>query len=65
MPEGTINKLTDKGFGFISTEDGRDFFFHFSSVEGARFEELWVGQLVTFTPDIGPKGPRAVNVKPA
>lgn len=63
MPEGTIKKITDKGFGFISTGNGQDMFFHSSSIEGARFDELREGQSVTFTEGRGPKGPRAENVR--
>lgn len=65
MPQGTIKKLTDKGFGFINTGDGQDMFFHSSGCQGVRFEELREGQSVTFTEGRGPKGPRAENVKPA
>jgi len=64
MAEGTIKRLTDKGFGFISNDSGHDFFFHMSSVEGARFEELREGQKVSFNEGRGPKGPRAENVRP-
>lgn len=64
MAEGTIKRLTDKGFGFISNESGNDFFFHMSSVEGVRFEELHEGQKVSFNEGRGPKGPRAENVRP-
>lgn len=63
MTEGTIKRLTDKGFGFISLASGPDIFFHMSSVEGVRFEELREGQKVTFTEGRGPKGPRAENVR--
>ena len=64
MAEGTIKKLTDKGFGFISTDGGKDLFFHSESVQGTTFEDLHEGQKVTFTAGQGPKGPRAENVKP-
>jgi len=64
MAEGTIKKLTDKGFGFIDTESGDDMFFHNSNLEGVTFEELQEGQRVSFTAGHGPKGPRAENVKP-
>lgn len=64
MAEGTIKRLTDKGFGFIATGSGKDMFFHMSNVEGARFEELSEGQKVSFTEGEGPKGPRAENVRP-
>ena len=63
MSEGTIKRLTDKGFGFISPASGPDIFFHMSNVEGTRFEELREGQKVSFTAGQGPKGPRAANVR--
>jgi CspA family cold shock protein len=63
MAEGTIKRLTDKGFGFIDTGSGQDLFFHMSAVEGARFEDLKQGQRVSFNVGQGPKGPRAENVK--
>ncbi len=62
MPQGTIKKLTDKGFGFIEGERG-DLFFHNSSLEGTTFEELSVGQQVEYEEGQGPKGPRAENVR--
>ena len=64
MAEGTIKRLTDKGFGFIDVGDDKDLFFHSSSLEGVRYEELQEGQRVSFTEGEGPKGPRAENVKP-
>ena len=64
MAEGTIKRLTDKGFGFISNESGSDLFFHMSSLDGVRFEELREGQKVSFVEGRGPKGPRAENVRP-
>jgi CspA family cold shock protein len=64
MAEGTIKKLMDKGFGFISTGKDKDLFFHSESVQGVRFEELREGQKVSFTEGRGPKGPRAENVTP-
>jgi len=64
MSEGTIRKLAEKGFGFIATDSG-DVFFHMSSLENARFEELSVGQKVTYEMGEGPKGPRAENVRVA
>ena len=63
MANGTIKKLTDKGFGFIRMDDGDDLFFHSSGVQGVGFEDLKEGQKVTFTEGQGPKGPRAENVK--
>ncbi len=64
MTEGTIKKLTEKGFGFIDTETGEDMFFHHSALEGVTYEQLHEGQRVSFTTGQGPKGPRAENVKP-
>ena len=62
MPEGTIKRLTDKGFGFIDTGAGQDVFFHMSNLEGVTYEELQEGQRVSYTDGEGPKGPRAENV---
>jgi CspA family cold shock protein len=64
MTEGTIKRLTDKGFGFIGTGSDKDLFFHHSSVEGVSYESLREGQRVSYTTSTGPKGPRAENVKP-
>jgi len=64
MAEGTIKRLTDKGFGFIDIGGDKDMFFHLSSLEGVTYEELQEGQRVTFTEGQGPKGPRAENVTP-
>jgi CspA family cold shock protein len=65
MAQGTIKRLTDKGYGFIETENGKDIFFHLSNLDGVRFEELYEGQAVTFNEGQGRKGPQAENVKPA
>jgi CspA family cold shock protein len=64
MPEGTIKRKTDKGFGFIDTGTDKDMFFHSSNVEGSEYELLEIGQRVSYTEGRGPKGPRAENVKP-
>ena len=64
MAEGTIKKLTDKGFGFIDTGSSKDLFFHSSNLEGIRYDDLHEGQRVSFSIGEGPKGPRAENVKP-
>jgi len=65
MAEGTIKKLTDKGFGFIDIGGGGDLFFHMSNLEGVRFDDLHEGQQVSFEEGSGPKGPRAENVRPS
>lgn len=63
MQEGTIAGLTDRGFGFIK-RDGveKDLFFHSKELVGVTFEELQVGDKVTFEVAEGPKGPNAVKV---
>ncbi|HEY4310294.1 MAG TPA: cold shock domain-containing protein [Pirellulales bacterium] len=63
MAEGTIKKVMDKGFGFISLGGGKDLFFHSSALQGVEFEDLREGQKVSFTEGRGPKGPCAENVK--
>ena len=62
MSQGTIKKLTDKGFGFISGDNG-ELFFHNSALDGVNFDDLREGQAVEFTEGSGPKGPRAENVR--
>ncbi len=62
MSQGTIKKLTEKGFGFIQGDRG-ELFFHHSSVEGVPFDDLREGQAVEYTEGRGEKGPRAENVK--
>lgn len=62
--QGTIKSLTDKGFGFISQEgQDKDLFFHQTSLVGVLFDELKVGDTVTFETEQSDKGPRATNVQ--
>ena len=63
MAEGTIRRLTDKGFGFIDVGRDKDLFFHSSNVVGTNFDDLREGQNVTFDEAQGPKGPCAENVQ--
>ncbi len=63
MAEGTIKRLTDKGFGFIDVGRDKDLFFHSSNVVGTNFDDLREGQNVTFDEAQGPKGPCAENVQ--
>ena len=63
MAEGTIKRLTDKGFGFIEDGSDKDMFFHNSNLEGVSYDELQEGQRVSYTEGQGPKGPWAENVK--
>ena len=64
MSHATIKKIiSDKGFGFIATEEGgNDLFFHRSACTDS-FEELREGDTVEYTPAQGQKGPCAENVK--
>ena len=62
MATGTIKKLvSDRGFGFIAAEDGKEYFFHRSGVTG-NFEQLREGEKVSFEIESSPKGPRAKAV---
>ena len=64
MPNGTIHRLVrDRGFGFIKSDDGQDFFFHRSELQGVTFDLLKEGQSVEFDKGQSPKGPKAVNIK--
>ena len=61
--EGTIKKLTDKGFGFITIDgEEKDLFFHSNELKNVKFEELKEGDRVTFDKTATPKGPSATNV---
>lgn len=61
--EGTIKTLTERGFGFISREgEAKDLFFHSKELKGVAYDELKVGDRVTFEVIDGDKGPAAVNV---
>ncbi len=61
--KGTIKTLTDRGFGFIAREgESKDLFFHSKDLNGVLFDDLKVGQEVTFDVVDGQKGPSAQNV---
>lgn len=61
--EGTIKTLTDKGFGFIAVEgEEKDLFFHKNELQGVTFEELKMGDKVSFEKADSPKGPNATKV---
>jgi len=64
---GTIKKLvSDRGFGFITAEDGKDYFFHRDGLgSGLDFDRLSGGERVQFDIEASPKGARAKNVQPA
>ena len=64
--QGTIKKLTDKNFGFISQEGASgDLFFHAKSLNGVDFSQLQEGDNVTFEVENTPKGNAAINVRKA
>ena len=63
MPEGKVKWFNpQKGYGFISTEDGKDIFVHFSSISSEGFKNLKEGAEVTFDIVEGDKGLRAEKV---
>lgn len=62
--QGIIKRvIRDRGFGFIRAEDGKEIFFHRSSLQELNFDSLKEGQSVEFELEGGPKGPRAVTVR--
>ena len=61
--KGTVKWFNNqKGYGFISDENGKDVFVHYSGLAGAGFKSLDEGQKVEFDVQDGAKGPQAVNV---
>lgn len=63
MHTGKIKKIArDRGFGFISDTDGREVFFHRSSLVDIQFEALTEEHKLTFEIENSPKGPQAVNI---
>jgi len=63
MEKGTITRLTDRGFGFISREgEEKDLFFHSNELQGVEFNDLKEGDQVEFEVSESPKGPNATKV---
>ena len=63
MNKGTVKWFNaEKGYGFITGEDGNDVFVHFSAIQGEGFKSLDEGQSVTYDLVEGPKGMQAANV---
>ncbi len=65
MLNGTVKWFNaEKGFGFITSEEGNDVFVHFSQIEKPGFKTLEENEEVTFEITEGAKGPQASNVRP-
>ena len=63
MQQGTVKWFNaEKGYGFISTEEGKDVFVHFSAIVADGFKTLEEGQKVQFEITEGARGPQAANV---
>ena len=61
---GTIKTIrAEKGFGFIKGEDGKEYFFHHSAIQGEGIDNLREGDSVDFEIGQGAKGPRAESVR--
>jgi CspA family cold shock protein len=65
MPTGTVKWFSDeKGFGFITPDDGsKDVFVHHSAIQADGFRTLAEGAKVTYEAEDGPKGPAAASVE--
>ena len=64
MTTGTVKRvISERGFGFIAAEDGKEYFFHRDGLaQSVDFDRLVGGEAVSFEVQAGPKGPRAMNV---
>ncbi|OGX30106.1 MAG: cold-shock protein [Omnitrophica WOR_2 bacterium RIFCSPHIGHO2_01_FULL_52_10] len=63
MARGTVKWFNNqKGYGFISTESGKDVFVHHTAIQGSGYKSLEEGQTVEFEVTSGPKGDQAINV---
>jgi CspA family cold shock protein len=67
VTNGTIKRvISDRGFGFIAAEDGKEYFFHRNELSPSMdFDRLAGGEAVSFEVEASPKGPRAVKVQAA
>ncbi len=64
MAAGTVKWFSsEKGYGFITQDDGPDVFVHFSAIDGTGYRNLEEGQAVEFDITDGQKGPQAANVR--
>ena len=66
MLKGTVKWFNkEKGFGFVTCEEGKDYFVHFTGIVGEGFRTLEEGQNVSFVVEEGNKGPIAKDVTAA
>jgi CspA family cold shock protein len=67
MATGTVKKVvSDRGFGFITAEDAKEYFFHRGALDSSLdFDRLVGGERVEFEIETSPKGPRASSVRAA
>jgi CspA family cold shock protein len=66
MSKGAVKRIIrERGFGFISAEDGREIFFHRSELQNVEFDELAEGDHLEFSVIKGKKGPQAIDIKKA
>ena len=64
LPEARVSKiLPQEGYGFLTSDDGREIYFHKNSVLGQAFPRLKVGTTVRFVEEAGEKGPQASTVR--
>ncbi len=64
MSKGTVKRIIrERGFGFISAEDGREIFFHRSELQNVDFDNLQQGDHLEFNIIKGDKGPKATDIK--
>jgi len=64
MTNGVVRRLVgEHGYGFVSNNTGRDIFFHYSQLEGIKFQSLREGQSVSYKVGLGAKGFVAKDVK--